>query len=122
MDPRLQSLLDKSFHRARATDANEAIARIRQEQSGELSEALSYELMLPKERPVEHLLEYVMPRMVYFLESRGAKLPHCLGVFVSLFVDEDLYFIQAADVVAALSAWSGLSPQELVKQHGTGNF
>lgn len=122
MDPRIQGLLDKAFHRAKAADANVAIAKVRDEQSEDISQALSYELVLPKEKQVEHLVEAVMPRMVYFMESRGAKLPRCLGVFVSLFVDDDLYFVQAADVIDTLSQLSGLSPQEMVKRHGTGNF
>lgn len=122
MDPGIDRLLQRAFAQAKATQANEAIARVREEQSLDVDQALSYELLLPAQEPVKHLVEYVMPRMVYFLESRGARLPACTGVFISLFVGDSLYFLHAADLVDELSKLSGLSPQEMVKRHGTGNF
>ncbi|HLL53957.1 MAG TPA: STAUR_1299 family protein [Myxococcaceae bacterium] len=121
MDPRLSALLDKAFHRAPAMEANQAISEVRAQQSDDFTEALSYEILLPADKPVEHLVGYVLSRMVYFFESRGAKLPACPGIFVSLFVGDQLYFVSAPDLVAALSEMSGLSVEEMVKRHGLGN-
>jgi len=118
MDPRIAALLEKAIHRAPAVEANEAIAKMRQELGDDFSEAISYEILLPEEKAVEHLTGSVLPRMVYFLECRGAKLPHCPGVFASLFAGAELYFLHAADVIAALSELSGLSIEEMVKRHG----
>ena len=119
MDPRLAPLMDLAFDHAKAADANAAISRVRDEQGDDFGQATSYELLLPPRGEVEHLTAKVLPKLVYFLECRGSKLPHCGGVFVSLFVGDELHFLHAADVVAELSRLSGLSMEELVKRYGS---
>jgi len=116
-EPAVQSLLARAFHRARAAAANAEIARARELEGGGAS-ATSYELVLPGEGAAEHLATRVLPRLVYFLECRGAKLPGCAGVVVSIFAGDELYFIRARDVIDELSRLSGLSPEQMVERYG----
>ena len=118
MEPAVQALLERAFHRARAVEANAAMARVREQEGSDLAQATSYELVLPAERAVEHLTARVLPRLVYFLECRGSRLPHCAGVFVSIFAGDDLYFVRASDMVVELSRLSGLSLEEMVERYG----
>jgi len=117
MEAAVDALLARSFHRARATDANEEMARMRVQEGGG-SLAVSYELVLPAEGAAEHLTTRVLPRLIYFLECRGSRPPHCAGVFASIFAGDELYFVRAADLVEELSRLSGLSLEELVEKYG----
>jgi hypothetical protein len=107
------AFLGLAFARAPATEANSAIDRIRQEQDGAFAEATSYEFVLPEGDVRPFLLERLLPRLVDYLESKGAKLPGCGRVFLSVFSGDTLYFIHARDAVRQLSEWSGLSMEEL---------
>jgi hypothetical protein len=117
MDDAVAAVLARSFHRVRAQEANEAMARMRVEH-GVDGPATSYELILPPQGGAQHLVDRVLPRLVYFLECRGSRLPHCAGVFVSIFAGEELYFVHAADLVEELSRLSGLSLEEMVQKYG----
>lgn len=117
MEEAIQALLSRAFHRTRAAEASQAIADVR-EREGSHGIAVSYECVIPPEGAVEHLVTRVLPRLVYFLECRGAHLPRCGGVFLSLFVGADLYFVRAADALEELSRMSGLSPEEMVRRYG----
>jgi hypothetical protein len=118
MDAAADELLRLAFDRAPALEANQAIARIRAEQGDELSGATSYELVLPADNVRSFLLDYTLPRLVDYLESSGAKLPHCGGVFLSVFSGDTLHFLHAREVVELLSRWSGLSMAELKTRYG----
>jgi len=118
MDAATDELLRLAFDRAPAVEANQAIARIRAQESDELSGATSYELVLPADDVRSFLLDKTLPRLVDYLESSGSKLPHCGGVFLSVFAGDTLHFIRALDVVRLLSQWSGLSMDELKKRYG----
>ena len=118
MDAATDELLRLAFDRAPAAEANQAIARIRAGTDAEDAGATSYELVLPGGDVRAWLLDKALPRLVDYLESSGAKLPHCGGVFLSVFAGDTLYFLQARDVVALLSRWSGLSIPELKQRHG----
>jgi hypothetical protein len=114
----LQPLLDKAFHKASARDANTEIAAQREQHAFMGREAVSYELVLDAAAGLEGAAEKVLPKLVYFLDCRGAALHDARGVFVSLFVGETLYFVHASDVVAALAPVSGLSLPELRTKYG----
>jgi hypothetical protein len=118
MDAAADELLRLAFDRAPAVEANEAISRIRSHQGDELGRATSYELVLPAENVRAHLLDNTLPRLVNYLESYGAKLPGCGGVFLSVFAGDTLHFLHARDVVELLSRWSGLSMDELKQRYG----
>lgn len=114
-----ESLLRLAFDTAPAMEANQAIERIRQQEAGEFTPAASYELVLPLEGDIRKwLLESMLPRLVDYLESVGARLPGCGRVFLSVFSGGTLHFIRARDVVAMLSEWSGLSTDEMKRRYG----
>lgn len=118
MDAAADELLRLAFDRAPAAEANAAISRIRTGQGDGLSWATSYELVLPAQDVRAYLLDYTLPRLVNYLESSGAKLPRCGGVFLSVFAGDTLHFIHARDVMELLSRWSGLSLDELKQRYG----
>jgi hypothetical protein len=109
------TFLRLAFAQAPAVEANAAIARTREEQ-GDLK---SYEVLLPAENVRAFLLERTLPRLVDYLESVGARLPGCGGVF-SVFSGDTLHFIHARDALRLLSEWSGLSLDELKRRYGPG--
>ncbi|ATB33147.1 STAUR_1299 family protein [Melittangium boletus] len=118
MDADTDELLRLAFAQAPANLANVAITRMRAEVGGESSRGISYELLLPDGNVRTWLLDTVLPRLVDYLESIGAKLPRCGGVFLSVFSGDTLHFIHARDVIALLSGWSGLSSDELKRRYG----
>ncbi len=118
-DEQLDALLGRAFRRASAAEANAAISQIRAEEGTEGRPALSYEVVLPASNPVAYLTESVLPRLVYFLDCAGFKLPDCPGTFISLFRGEDLFFIRAADAIDELSRLSGLSMAQLAERFGS---
>lgn len=103
-----------AFAQAHAAEANAAIARTREE----LGDLKSYELVLPAEDVRAFLLERALPKLVDYLESVGAKLPGCGGVFLSVFSGDTLHFIQAREAVKLLAEWSGTSVEELRRRYG----
>ncbi|ADO69103.1 STAUR_1299 family protein [Stigmatella aurantiaca] len=111
------TFLGLAFSKAPSNEANVAISRTRQEQDGEFAEAISYEFMLPDGNIRPYLLERLLPRLVEYLEAKGAKLPGCGRVFLSVFAGDTLYFIHARDAVRQLSEWSGLSIDELRRRY-----
>lgn len=118
MDAATDELLRLAFDQAPALEANTAIERIRTQEGDELSHATSYELVLPADGVRSFLLDNTLPRLVNYLESSGAKLPGCGGVFLSVFSGQTLHFIRARDVMVLLSQWSGLSMAELKTRYG----
>jgi len=97
-----------AFDQAPAAEANSAIARIRDER-----EERSYEVILPEQEVTGFLLRQLLPKLVEHLESVGAKLPGCGGVFLSVFSGDTLHFISARDAVHLLAQWSNLSLEQL---------
>lgn len=117
-DERLEALLGRAFARVDAAEANSAIAAQRAARASGGGEALSYEAALPPSGPWDALLTQTLPKLVYFLDCRGARLPHVGGVFVSLFVGDALYFLEVGDVIEAASDATGLSAAEMVRRWG----
>ena len=111
-----ETFLRLAFDQSPAAEANAAMARVREEQG----DARSYELVLPAQDVRTFLVERTLPKLVDYLESVGAKLPGCGGVFLSVFSGDTLHFIHARDAVHLLSQWSGLSVDELKRRYGPG--
>src|SRR5262245_31932479 len=116
--PGLDSLLQRALRRARASEANQAIAEMRLTEGSEDRPALSYEVVVPASGADDYLTQSLIPRLVYFLDCAGFKLPRCPGVFLSLFSGEDLFFIRASDAVDELARIGGLSPEDMVARFG----
>jgi hypothetical protein len=118
MDADADTFLRLAFERVPAIEANSAIDRMRTQEGDGLSWATSYELVLPAEGVRAFLVDQTLPRLVNYLESSGAKLPRCEGVFLSVFAGDTLHFLHARDAVRLLSEWSGLSMDELKGRYG----
>jgi hypothetical protein len=118
MEAAVAAVLGRAFHHVPAQQANQEIARVRQTTGSELTPGLSYEWVLPESDAGEHITARLLPRLVYYLECRGAHLPGCDGVFLSIFHRDQLYFVHARDAVEELSRVTGLSVEEMVQRYG----
>ena len=123
MDDRLRSLFEPPLATARAVDANEAMGRVRRQHGGGDPEdpdpplARSYELSVST---FAAFAGEALPRLIYHLESLGARLPGCGGVIVAAFDGEELRFVLARDLIARAAAALGVTTAELARRHGTG--
>ena len=111
----LSPLFALAFLTADAACANAAIDEARGITGGR-----SYEVLVPPEPDAAWLEGALVSKLVYFCEAMRAPLPACAGVFVSLFVGERLCVVPAADVIAFACEALGVSSDELVRRHGTG--
>jgi len=118
MDPLLTVLLGRAFEQAPALEANAAMARLRDSRGDSANLALSYEAVIPEEGGLEYLATRFLPRLVYFLDCRGAKLPRVHGIFLSLFHGDRLYFLEVADAIEVLAQATGLTPEQMVERYG----
>ena len=107
------------FHRASPAEANTAIEDVRLARSESGPEAISYEVALPALAPDEYLTIRVLPKLTYFLDCRGVKVPGSGSVFVSLFTDEGLLFLEAGPMVEVLARARGLTLAETVRRYGS---
>jgi hypothetical protein len=114
----LDELIALAFHRASPAEANRAIEDVRNERSESGVDALSYEVALPGLAPDEFLTTKVLPKLVYFLDCRGVKVPASGPVFVSLFSSDGLYFVEAGPMVEVLTRARGLTLAEAVRRYG----
>jgi hypothetical protein len=111
----LSPLLALAFLTADAARANAALDEARAVAGGR-----SYEIVAPAEPDLAWFEGELVRKLVYFCEATRAPLPACAGVFVSLFVGDRLQAILAADVIAFACTTLGVSSDELVQRHGTG--
>ena len=123
MEEKLRELLQDAFTDVPAGEANVAIARVRRQRAGgtpddEQGPALrAYELVL---MGFDAFAREQLPKLVYHLESIGAHLPGCRGVLIAAFAGDRLHFVDAETFVSRASRMLGVSPEELVRRHGTG--
>jgi hypothetical protein len=123
VEEKVRELLQDAFSEAAARDANAAILHARRERAGgdpdddEAPAWRSYEIILTA---FEAFARDQLPKLVYHLESVGARLPDCRGVLVAAFAGERLYFVEAGKFIARACRMLGVSADELVRRHGTG--
>jgi hypothetical protein len=123
MEDRIRELLQDAFRQAPAQEANQAIAQARREAAGSAPDdeegpaARSYELILTT---FAAFASDLVPKLVYHLESIGAHLPDCRGVVIAAFAGDRLYFVEARAFVARACRMLGVTPEDLVRRHGTG--
>ncbi len=115
-DERLQALLDAAFASGEAREAGALIMAQREFIAERAGAAWSYEVDLGGEAPVRHLLSYVLPRLLYFLKSRGTAAGQ--GVFLSLFREGRVHFVSAPDALALLCDWAGEPLERLQARYG----
>jgi hypothetical protein len=134
VDDKLREVLSAAFRTVRARDANSEIAKARVEAVEEGASpsrqsrgedagtplSRSYEMVLDPQASFASFTTDVVPRLVYHLESIGARPPGCKGVLVAIFDGEDLHFVHAGDLLARAAELSSVSVAELFRRHGTG--
>jgi hypothetical protein len=117
MHAALEALLAKAFSRGPAREANQAIQRAREEMGGEVR---SFEMVVADDLPVDQWLEQqLLPRFVYHLESLGIRPPGYAGIFLSLFVGEELFFVRSVDLMTFAGEQLHLSAAEMYERWGT---
>lgn len=120
MNALIDQLTKLAFHRAPAAEANQAIEQARNVCSMKgVEEAVSYEVALPALAPDDYLTGKVLPKLVYFLDCRGVKVPASGGVFVSVFSEAGLLFLDAGPMVELLAKARGLTLAEVVRRYGS---
>ena len=90
-------------------DANLEIDRERLRQRLAHGRALSYEVVLKPEHGFAYLATVVAPRLAEYLGVKKLHPLACQGVFVSLFIDDDLYLIEGPTFFAVMREAEGLS-------------
>ena len=115
----LEQLAAIAFHHASPDEANQAISDTRTQRSEAGPEAISYEVAVPALAPDEFLTTKALPKLVYFLDCRGVKVPGSGAVFVSLFTAEGLLFVEAGPMVDVLARARGLTLAEVVRRYGS---
>jgi hypothetical protein len=111
----LSPLFAKSFLTSPAERATIAIAEAREQTEGRC-----YEIIVPPQPDLVWFEAGLVGKLVYYCEATRAPLPACDGVFVSMFAGAELHCVAAADVIAFACAVLGVSADELVRRHGTG--
>lgn len=123
MDDGIRELLQDAFEQVPAREANVAIARARRVRAGgsehdeDGPQFRAYELVLGT---FEKFASEQLAKLVYHLESIGARLPECRGVVIAAFVGDRLYFVDARAFLARAAGRLRISSDELVRRHGTG--
>lgn len=120
MDASLQPLLERAFGVADAAMANAAIAEARD--AAGTDRPTSYEVLVRDGQSLADVAAAVVPRLVYHLESLGARPPRWGEVFLSLFVGERLHFVHAAEAMPVLLAALKLTAEEALARFGTGEL
>jgi hypothetical protein len=95
LDDWTQTLLQRAERKAIARHANEEIARERLRQQLAHGLALSYEVDLTASHGFAYLAQAVAPRLAHYIHQKKMHAATCRGVFLSLFVGDALYFIEA---------------------------
>jgi len=117
MTPLVDTLKGLAFASATPAEANVAIAKARADFGGE-QDAVSYEIALPALDPDGFLARQALPKLVYFLDCRGVRVPANGGVFVSLFTSEGLYFVDAGAFAVEVGRTLGLDGAALHGRYG----
>ena len=134
VDDRLRELLSVAFRTVDARDANTAIAQARadaaeggasparplRDDPGAGALGRSYELVLPDDATFGSFAADALPKLVYHLESIGARAPAFKGVVLAIFDRDQLHFLRASDALARAAELTGTSVDELFRRHGTG--
>lgn len=114
----VEAVLALAFRHVPGGEANAEIAQVRRELGQGDEPAVSYELVLPDNAPATFLAEKALPRLVYFLDCRGLKLPAPTGVFVSMFAGDRLYFFHVEPLLRQLGLLAQVSHEQMLQRWG----
>lgn len=111
--PSVERLVEMAFQKGPAMEANRLIHEVREALRRAYGRAHNFEVSL-LDRPPEHLWQTALPELRRYLRAKGFTQEGAEPVFVSLFVEETVYFIKAEHFVEqtqrmALSWWAAQS-------------
>jgi hypothetical protein len=117
---KIDTLLGRAFFVADANQANEAIAQAHDHfQRITNTDAHNIEVVAPPDLDIGWARDQLLQRLVYFCESVGQPLPRCPQVFLSLFYEDTVSFVAAAEVISWAEQELQLSARELDELYGT---
>jgi hypothetical protein len=117
---RIDTLLGRAFFVAEAERANEALAQAHEHYVRQTrTDGHNIEVVVPLEADDRWVGAHLLQRLVYFCESVGQPLPRCPQVFVSLYHEDKLYAVAAADVIRWAEQELDLTPRQLDELYGT---
>ena len=108
--PVFEALTRLAFKTGPAPEANVLIDGVRQAWIAELGKAVNYEVVLTG-RTWSYVRQTLAPRLALYLRHKGYRVRECQPVFLSLFLDETLYFVRAMDFYEQLRLSEELSPE-----------
>jgi len=108
LDDRTRALLARAERRVPGRSANEEIERERVRHQLAYGRAMSYEVVLSREHGFAYLATVVAPRLALYLVHKKMSAGDCRGVFVSLWVGDELYFLEAETFFDAVREAEGL--------------
>jgi hypothetical protein len=116
----LDRLLQKAFFVEQVHNATEALERARTQFIADTKTGgVSFELVVPPAPDEPWVLERLLRPLIYYCESEGSPVPHCPGVFVSLFLGSTLYCVRVAEVLNWAEDQLTISVEELRDRYGT---
>src|SRR5262249_24139909 len=108
LDDRTRALLARAERRVPGRTANEEIERERVRHEIAYGRAMSYEVVLEPAHGFAYLATVVAPRLALYLMHKKMSAADCPGVYVSLWVEGELYFIEAPVFFEAVRDAEGL--------------
>ena len=108
VDDRTRALLARAARRVPGRAANDEIERERVRHEIAHGRALSYEVVLGPQHGFAYLATVVAPKLALYLKQKKMSAQSCGGAFVTLWVDEEAHFIEAAEFFAAVREAEGL--------------
>ncbi len=115
MDHPFQALVAHSFKSGPAAQANQLINDVRQEVKAEHGSAMNYEVVLT-DRSWDYVREVLAPRLALFMSSKKLDPRRCRSLFLSVFVDQTLFFISAQAFYEHYMAVEELSEEQFQAQ------
>lgn len=117
MESVLDALRALAFREEPAREANQAIDSVRGGfEAGE--RAFSYEILSTGKESFGALAQAVVPKLVYFAETTGRRLPDCAGLFLSVFVGERIFFVSARAFLDRAARLFESTVAELAQRYG----
>lgn len=111
----IPDLIGLAFRSGPADHANDLISEVRAHAVETHGMGINYEVALTG-YDFAHLACHVGPRLALFLRGKRRRVSNCQGVFLSVFLDDTIYFLWAADFFAYLQAGMGLDQEMFARR------
>jgi len=113
-DSRIRELVGLAFEKGAACDANSLIADVRETMRFDHGDALNYEVLLDNQ-DWAYVEQTVAPRLALYLRSKRYQVSRCGPAFLSIFLGEQLYFVEASAFYEYVRQQMGLDEQRFAR-------